>query len=90
MCHPMYTAICPVISMQHSKDAQIRANIDKNGVFRKLIFSGRFCRMGIGFIVSNFLIFIISDFLIELLRVKHPGCGQCAIDSVNGRGYYSA
>ena len=40
MCHPMYTAICPVISMQHSKDAQIRANIDKNGVFRKLIFSG--------------------------------------------------
>lgn len=42
MCHPMYPAMCPVISPPHVRDAQIRANIDKNAVFRKLIFSGRF------------------------------------------------
>ena len=86
MCHLTSQAMCPVISMQHSKDAQIRANIDKNAVLRKLIFISEARSIRIGFIRGR----IRCRCLFELLRMKHPGCGQGAIDSVNGRGYYSA
>ena len=86
MCHPMYPAMCPFISLPHIQDAQIRANIDKNAVFRKLIFISEARSIRIRFIRGR----IRCRRLLKLLRVKHPGCGQCAIDSVNGRGNYSA
>lgn len=86
MFQPMCPAMCPVISLQHAMNAQIRANIDKNAVLRKLIFISDVRSIRIGFIRDR----IRCRRLLELLRMKHPGCGQCAIDSVNGRGYYSA
>ena len=86
MFQPMCPAMCPVISLPHIRNAQIRANIDKNAVLRKLIFISEARSIRIGFIRGR----IRCRRLLELLRMKHPGCGQGAIDSVNGRGYYSA
>ena len=86
MFQPMCPAMCPVISLPHIRNAQIRANIDKNAVLRKLIFISEARSIRIGFIRG----WIRCRRLLELLRMKHHGCGKCAIDSVNGRGYYSA
>ena len=76
LCHLTRPAMFPVISQPHVRNAQIRANIDKNGVFRKLIF--RECA-GIPLFPGRFSI--------ELFRMEHFGSCQCAIDSVNCRRY---